>query len=58
MLQVRKLAEPKIMFIVEPTLRGGFFDNIMSPDHQMEGNVVAANGEFVAVSFSMHNLDF
>jgi hypothetical protein len=40
--------------IVEPTLRGGFFDNIMSPNIlAMEGNVVSANGEFVAVSISL-----
>jgi hypothetical protein len=37
-------------FLVEPTARGGFFDNIMTPETSMEGNIVAANGEFVAVS--------
>ena len=36
--------------LVEPTLRASFFDNIMTPDTLIEGNVVAANGEFVAVS--------
>ena len=39
-----------LIFLVEPTLRASFFDNIMTPDTPIEGNVVAANGEFVAVS--------
>ena len=37
--------------IVEPTLRGGFFENIMTPETMTEGSPIAANGEFVAVSF-------
>ena len=36
---------------VEPTPRGGFFDNIVCPDLSgVEGNTIACNGEYVAVS--------
>lgn len=37
-------------------MRSSYFDNIMTPETQMEGNVVAANGEYVAVSFQIFNV--
>ena len=35
--------------IVEPTMRGAYFDNISVPDLSMEGASIAANGKFVAI---------
>ena len=52
---MQKSAKNYQNLIVEPTPMGGFFDDIVCPDmFGVEGNTVACNGEFVAVSLTIN----